>query len=258
MYSSPPMQSVLALTRSSIGQKVVVAVTGLILLGFVTGHLLGNLIIFTGPELYNAYGAAIKGNLPLLWGARITLLASVLLHIFFTLKLASRNTRTGGKYKRPHKDLKATLASRTMIFTGPTIALFILFHLAHLTAGLDIGGTFAEHNVYANAVQGFRVWWVAAIYIIANAMLGIHLFHGAWSALQSLGAQHKNYDELRKRVAMGFALFIALGNITIPLAVLSQQVGTAEQLLESRELLAASAEHDDSGVVSPLSTSEER
>ena len=256
MYSSPPMQSVLALTRSSIGQKVVVAVTGVILLGFVTGHLLGNLIIFTGPELYNAYGATIKGNLPLLWGARITLLASVLLHIFFTMKLASRNARTGGKYRRPHKDLKATLASRTMIFTGPTIALFIVFHLAHLTApGLDIGGTFSEHNVYANAVQGFRTWWVAAIYIVANAMLGIHLFHGAWSALQSLGAQHRNYDELRRRVAMGFAIFIALGNVTIPLAVLSQQVGTDEQLAESRALLAA---HDDAGVVSPLSTGEER
>ena len=241
MYSSAPMQSVLALTRSTIGQKVVVAITGVILFGFVLGHLLGNLILFAGPEAYNAYGAAIKGNPPLLWGTRITLVISVILHIVFTMKLAARNAGARPTaYKRPRKDLMTTYAGRTMVLSGPLLAAYIIFHLAHFTApGLDLGGEFSPHNVYANAVQGFRVWWVSAIYIFANFLLGLHLFHGAWSASQTIGAQHRKYDGLRKQLAMGLALFISAGNIGIPLAVQTHLVGSAEQLAESRALIAA-------------------
>jgi len=235
------MQSVLALTRSTIGQKVVVAITGVILFGFVIGHLLGNLILFAGPEAYNAYAAAIKGNPPLLWGTRITLVVSVLLHIVFTMKLAARNAGARSTaYKKPRKDLVATYAGRTMVLSGPLLAAYIIFHIAHFTApGLDLGGDFDVHNVYANAIQGFRVWWVSAIYMFANFLLGLHLFHGAWSALQTVGLQHRRYDALRKQIAVGLALFIAIGNISIPVAVLVGVTGSAEQLAESRALTEA-------------------
>ena len=244
MYRPAPMQSVLALTRSTVGQKVVVAITGVILFGFVIGHLLGNLLLFVGPEAYNAYAVGLKTNLPLLWGVRTTLLVSIVAHIGLTMKLAGRNaTARPVGYKKPRKDLITTYAARTMVITGPLLAAYIIFHIAHLTVGLDLGGEFNVHNVYANTVHGFRVWWVSAIYIFANFLLGLHLYHGAWSALQSMGLQHPRYDVLRQRVAIAFALFVAGGNIFIPIAVQTHLVGSAEQMAESRALVADTEGH---------------
>lgn len=242
------MQGVLTLTRSTVGQKVIIAVTGVILFGFVIGHLLGNLLLFAGPEAYNAYAEALKGNPPLLWGTRITLLVSVVLHVSLTMQLARRNAvaRRDG-YRKPRKDLVTTYAARTMAISGPLLLAYIVFHIAHFTApGINFGhmqDPFDPHDVYSNAVLGFRVWWVSAIYIFANFLLGLHLFHGGWSAAQSMGLQSPKWDALKKNFAIGLALFVACGNIAIPIAVQTHLIGSAEQLAESRAL-AAEAEDE--------------
>ena len=126
-----------------------------------------------------------------------------------------------------------------MVISGPLLALYLIFHIAHFTApGLDLGGEFHPHNVYRNFVLGFRVWWVSAIYIFANILLGLHLYHGAWSALQSLGAQHPNYDKLRHRVAATVALVLAGGNVLLPIAVQTQVVGSPAQIAQSERIVA--------------------
>lgn len=226
------MQRALTLTQSTVGTKAIVAVTGLILFGFVIGHLLGNLLVFAGYETYNAYAASLKATPALLWGVRALLLVSVAAHIAMSMKLAGRNSQARATaYQKARQDQVTTYAARTMVLSGPLLLAYILFHLAHFTVpGLDLGGEFSHENVYGNLVRGFRVWWVSAIYIFANILLGLHLFHGAWSALQSLGANHPKYNPLRRRVAVGLALFVAAGNVFLPIAVMSRLVGSDEQL----------------------------
>ncbi len=220
------MQRALSLTQSTIGKKALVAITGAILFGFVIGHLTGNLLLFAGPEAYNAYAAGLKGNLPLLWGVRITLIVSVVVHVSVTMQLAGRNAAARPTpYKKPRQDLVTTYAARTMVLSGPLVFAYILFHIAHFTApGLSIGGNFDPHDVYTNVLHGFRVWWVSAIYIFANVLLGLHLYHGGWSLFQSLGANHPKYNRWRKRAAVALALFVSGGNVTIPIMVMARVI----------------------------------
>lgn len=234
------MQRALTLTRTTVGKKALVAITGAILFGFVIGHLAGNLLLFAGAEVYNGYALTLKSNLPLLWGVRTVLLVSVAVHVVLTIQLAGRNSAARrASYQHPRKDLMTTYAARTMVLTGPLLLAFILFHLAHYTApGLSLGGQFDPNDVYTNVVQSFRVWWVSAIYIFANAMLGLHLFHGGWSFLQSLGANDPRYNVWRRRGAIALALFVAGGNVSIPVLVLSG-VGVG-----ARGAIEAPAVHD--------------
>jgi len=239
MYSSPPMQSVMALTRSTVGQKAVVAVTGVILFGFVIGHLLGNLLVFAGPEAFNEYAWTLKHNPPLLWGTRIVLLTSVVLHISLTMQLAKRNQGARAtSYKKARKDQITTYAARSMILTGPLLAAYIVFHLLHFTVpGLDFGRyDFSAHDPYANLVHSFRWWPIAATYMFASLMLGLHIYHGGWSAFQSIGLQHEKYDKLRTAAAAGLAIFLTVGNIAIPVSVLARVVGTDAQLTEAGQV----------------------
>ena len=229
------MASVMTLHRSLIGQKALVAVTGLVLFGFVIGHLAGNLLVFAGHEALNNYAFGLKNMPPLLWGTRIVLLGSVLVHIGLTMSLARRNAgaRKGGYAKS--QSVLHQYAARTMVISGPLLAAYIIFHIAHFTApGLDLGGDWDHLDVYGNVVRGFRVPYVAGIYIFANLLLGLHLFHGAWSALQSLGAGHPKYNPMRKTIATALALGICIGNVSIPTAILVGVVGTDEQLEASR------------------------
>lgn len=217
------MAGAVALTKTTIGQKALVAVTGAILFGFVIGHLAGNLTLFAGPEAYNGYAESLKANLPLLWGVRSTLIVAVIVHIALTIQLAGRNAaaRAVG-YRKPREDLVTTYAARTMILSGPMLAAFIVFHLAHFTfPGLGIEFEFDAANPFGNLVQSFRVWWVSAIYIFANVLLGLHLYHGGWSILQTLGANHPRYNAWAKRGAIGLALLVSGGNVGIPIAVMA-------------------------------------
>jgi succinate dehydrogenase / fumarate reductase cytochrome b subunit len=208
--------------QTTVGKKAIMAVTGFILFGFVVGHLLGNLQIFEPPEKINHYAAFLRSVPNLLWTARITLLVSVILHIWssWQLWLLQRAARPIGYVKKAN--LNSTYASRTMLWSGPIILAFVIFHLLHLTFGtVHPGGPFDEHNVYNNIVTGFQVWPVSLFYIIAMIMLCYHLYHGLWSMFQSLGFSHPVYTPWLQRLAKVVAILIAIGNISIPVAILA-------------------------------------
>jgi len=208
--------------QTTVGKKAIMAVTGFILFGSICGHLLGNLQIFLPPEKINHYSATLKSLPALLWGARITLLLAVGLHVWssFQLWLLQREARPINYVKKAN--LNSTYASRTMLWSGPIILAFLIFHLLHFTFGtVHPGGPFDEHNVYNNVVTGFQVWPVSLFYIIAMIMLCYHLYHGLWSMFQSLGFSHPVYTPWLQRFAKLFAILIAAGNISIPVAVLA-------------------------------------
>ncbi len=207
--------------QTTVGKKAIMAVTGFMLFGFICGHLLGNLQIFLPPEHINHYAATLKSLPALLWGTRITLLIAVGLHIWssFELWLLQRAARPIGYIKKAN--LNSTYASRTMLWSGPIILAFLIFHLLHFTFGtIHPGGPFDEHNVYNNVVTGFQYWPVSLFYIIAMVLLCYHLYHGLWSMFQSLGFSHPVYTPWLQRFAKLFAILIAAGNISIPVSVL--------------------------------------
>jgi succinate dehydrogenase cytochrome b subunit len=208
--------------QTTVGKKAIMAVTGFVLFGFVCGHLLGNLQVFLPPEKLNHYAATLKSLPVLLWGTRITLLLAVGLHIWssFQLWLLQREARPIKYIKKAN--LNSTYASRTMLWSGPILLAFVIFHLLQFTFGaVHPGAPFDKQNVYNNVVTGFQVWPVSLFYIIAMTMLCYHLYHGLWSMIQSLGFSHPVYTPWLQRLAKVVAILIAAGNISIPVAVLA-------------------------------------
>ena len=207
---------------TTIGKKAVMAVTGFILFGFVVGHLAGNLQIYEPPEKINHYSEMLRSVPSLLWGARITLLVSLILHIWasFALWRLQRVARPIPYLKKAN--LHSTYASRTMMWSGPIILAFVIYHLLNFTVGIvHPGGPFDEHNVYNNVVTGFQFWPSSVFYIIAMIMLCYHLYHGLWSMFQSLGFSHPVYTPWIQRGAKIVAILIAVGYISIPVSVLA-------------------------------------
>ncbi len=206
---------------STVGKKIVMAVTGIILFAFVIGHLLGNLQVFEGPAKLNAYGAFLHSIGEFLWPVRIILLIAVTLHIVATVQLALRKKRARPIEYSVKKAIASSYASRTMYWSGPIVLAFIIFHLLHLTAGyIHPGAAYIEGDVYHNVVSGFQVWWVSLSYIVAISLLGLHLRHGLWSMFQTLGIHQPQYTVRFKKAAMVIALLITLGYISIPISVL--------------------------------------
>ncbi len=215
------MTKALTFYRTSLGKKVVMAITGLILFGYVAIHMLGNLQMFMGPEQINAYAATLKGNLAFLWVARLILLTAGVWHIVAAVQLTrqSQRARPEGYY---YKDvIQADYGARTMRWTGPILAVFIIYHLLHFTTGTVHPG-FDAHDVYNNVVTGFRVVPVALFYIVSMVALGFHLWHGAWSMFQSVGLNNPRTDRFFRRFAAIATLVIAVGFITIPLAIVTR------------------------------------
>lgn len=212
-----------AFVASTIGRKVVMAVTGFVLFGFVFVHMLGNLQVFLPDhEAINRYGRLLReafhgGGI---WAARIVLLGSVSLHVWAAWSL----TRTSWKARPvPYKVVTpdaSTYASRTMRWSGPILLLFIVYHLLHFTIG-SVHPAFVEGDVYRNVIVGFSVWPVSLAYVIAMLALGLHLRHGAWSMLQTLGASHPRWDRVRNLGATVFTVIVVAGFIAVPLAVLA-------------------------------------
>lgn len=197
------------------------AVSGIILVGFLVAHFVGNTLVFAGPEAINGYSALLHNSHGLLWVARAVLLGAVLLHIFAAFKLYSRNNAARPERYRVKRDVATNYAARTMMLSGPILLGFIVYHLAHLTFGVAPGNyAHSEHDVYSNIVRGFSIPWVTGVYIVSMLALGNHLFHGTWSMLQSLGLNHTAYNKRMMRAALGVTLLVTLGNISIPLAVL--------------------------------------
>ncbi len=208
--------------QTTVGKKAIMAVTGVILFGFVVGHLIGNLQVFQGPEKLNHYAATLKSLPALTWGVRVLLLISVILHIWssFQLWLLHREARPIGYVKKAN--INSTYASRVMYWSGPIILAFVIFHLLQFTFGtVHPGGPYDVHNVYNNVVYGFSVWPVSIFYIIAMLMLCFHLYHGLWSMFQSLGISHPIYTPIIQQVAKVLAVLIFIGEISMPVAVLA-------------------------------------
>jgi succinate dehydrogenase / fumarate reductase cytochrome b subunit len=207
---------------SSIGKKVVMAVTGIVLFGFVVGHMFGNLQVYLGPKALNDYGVFLREFLhgQGLWIARAVMGACVVLHVWAatSLTLANRAARPVG-YRMQHYD-ESSYASRTMRWSGVILFLFVWYHLMHFTFG-NVHPSFQEGNVYHNFIAGFSVPWVSGFYILAMLCLGLHLYHGVWSMLQSLGLSHPRYDHLRHAFATLVTVAVVAGNISFPVAVLT-------------------------------------
>ncbi len=214
------MNKVLTFWRSTIGKKVVMGVTGLIGLGFVIGHMAGNLQAFSGAEKLDAYGALLHGPLhELVLLARVVLIASVLLHVTaaYQLTMLSRAARPVGYAGR--KPQVSTLASKTLRWGGVLLLVFIVFHILHFTIG-TVHPDFAEGKIYQNLVTGFAVKWVAAFYLVAMVALGMHLFHGAWSSMRTLGLAQPSAHPLKRYLPVVLAIVISSGFAVIPLAFL--------------------------------------
>ncbi|HET8796192.1 MAG TPA: succinate dehydrogenase cytochrome b subunit [Thermoanaerobaculia bacterium] len=216
-----------ALWRSSAGKKAVMAVTGVILFGFVLVHMLGNLKMFLGSVHFNEYshflrvvGAPLVPEHVLLWVARIILLAAVVLHIHaaYALTMMNREARPVGYQNRGY--VKASYASRTMRWGGVIIFLFVVYHILHLTTG-NVHPAFVEGDAYGNLVKGLRIWWVAAFYLVANLALGLHLYHGVWAMFGSVGLTSPRFESWRRNFATVFAAIVTLGNLSFPIAILT-------------------------------------
>jgi len=210
---------------TSLGSKVLIALSGLALAVFVVFHMLGNLQVFQGPEALNSYAAFLREMPIALWGVRLTLLAIVGAHIGLSIRLAvhNRRARPVGYVTRQYR--RATLASRTMALTGSLLTLFIVFHLLHLTAGvvdpsmhnrLDIRG---YRDVFGNVVHAFQNPLLVVIYLLGQAVLGLHLSHALSSSLQSLGMEHPMLDRLFRGAGPLIAILVVVGNTAIVLAI---------------------------------------
>jgi succinate dehydrogenase / fumarate reductase, cytochrome b subunit len=221
------MQDTITTFSTTIGKKAALAVTGMVLFGFTVGHMLGNLQVFLGPEVFNGYAESIKSNPPLLWGIRTLLLASVIGHIALAYDLYSRSSAARVVGYRMKRNTVTSYAAVTMKYSGPILLLYIVFHLAHFTApGLALGAApFSPTDAYTNFVSSFKVPWVAGVYVLANLFLGLHLYHGSWSLFQSLGLSHPRYNPTRQRIAIALALTVTTGNVILPLSVLTGLVG---------------------------------
>ena len=182
--------------RTTIGKKIVMAVTGVIMIVYLAGHLAGNLLVFAGPTRLDAYAALLRSKPVLLWAARAILLGAVALHVIaaYQLARASRDARPDRYAKLTPRS--AILASRTMRVGGVAIAGFVIFHVLHLTTGTIEPVAFSQGHVYANVVGGFHIWWVATIYLIALAAVGLHLYHGTWAWSRTLRVSRPSPDPL--------------------------------------------------------------
>ena len=208
------------LLQSSIGLKLIMALTGVILSGFVLGHMVGNLKVFEGSEAINAYGRLLRFEPALLWAVRFGLLGAVGLHIWAWLQLLRVNLAARPVGYRQKTNKEADYASLSMRFTGPLLLAFIVFHILHLTTG-TVHPDFKEGDVYHNLVVGLKVVPVALFYLAAMAALGLHLRHGIWSLFQTLGASQAKEHSFGRGFATVFTLVVVLGFAAIPLCIVT-------------------------------------
>ena len=240
------MNLVGSLFGSSIGRKILMAVTGLILIGFVIGHLVGNLQVFQDPDHLNGYAQFLHQLGPLLWVARIGLLVAAVIHIWAATALTLENKKARGSepYGVKHT-IRATLASRTMRLTGFVVLAFLIYHLAHFTWGAAQAATFKDnlkhytmqheyrvagfpvvdagaqvHDVHSMVILGFQQPLVSLFYIVAVGLLSFHLLHGFDSMFQTLGVRSTRWSGGLRKVCVLFSILYFLGNLAIPGAVL--------------------------------------
>jgi succinate dehydrogenase / fumarate reductase, cytochrome b subunit len=230
------MAAAITIYRSSVGKKAIMAITGLIGIGFLILHVYGNAKIFLGPEAFNNYAAGLRtlgepvfGYTHLLWIVRVALLGSVALHILMAYQLTRQDWAgrpRGLRYNRK-KDVQATFASRTMRWGGVILFLFIVYHIMNITlgwVGYAPGGHVEPENgvfsAYSNTINAFQFWPTTVIYIVAMLALGLHLYHGFWSMFQTLGLNSYRSNTALRVLAGAIALVLTIGFIAVPVAVM--------------------------------------
>lgn len=206
--------------ETTLGKKAVMAITGAILFGFIVSHLLANLQIFAGPEAVNGYAIKLREYGLLLWLARGVLLLAVVMHIVASVQLTFLKNRARPVGYVRKRNVGSTYASRTMMWSGPIIAAFVVYHLMHFTWG-NAHPDFEHLRPYENMVRGFQSWPVVVVYLAALGMLCLHLYHGVWSMFQTLGAEHPRYTPKLRAFAAVTAVAIFVGFALIPAAVLA-------------------------------------
>ncbi len=222
-----PIHRAVRFYEAPIGKKAVMALTGVILVGYVIGHLLGNLQIYSADhDQINRYAAFLHSpsNAGALWAIRALLLLAVVLHIVASVQLWYQNRVARPVHYIKKDDVPSSYAARTMVWSGLIIAAFVVFHILHLTVGSVVPlQEVAENapNVRYNVITGFQNYWISGFYIIAMILLCMHLYHGLWSMFQSMGLSHPRYTPWIQKGAAIVAILIAIGNISIPIAVMA-------------------------------------
>ena len=229
-HVSLPMNLLGALFSSSIGKKFLVALTGLVLIGFVTGHLIGNLQIFLAPEKINGYAHLLESLGELLWFVRIFLLVCVVVHIWLAIQLTAANRAARPLAYGVNHTIRASVASRVMAVSGLVVLAFVIFHLAHFTLRIShpewgrpmfqMANGAVVRDVHTMMVQGFSNLWVSLFYVLSVGLLSYHLSHGLVSSIQTLGFKNEKWTAQLQRFATAYCWLYFLGNAAIPLAVL--------------------------------------
>ena len=218
------MGVILNFWRSTVGKKIVMAVTGLIGVGFVIGHMVGNLQVFEGAEKINAYGRFLHHTVGTeLWLVRLVLLAAVILHVVAAVQLTRRAQVARPQGYRQRTPQVSTWASRTIRWGGLLLLVFIVLHILHFTVrafpGYQAVDRTGSVDVYANLVTAFRNPWWTLFYVVSMIALGLHLYHGVWSSLRTLGQSKRSSNPLRRPVALALAALVWAGFTVVPVAI---------------------------------------
>jgi succinate dehydrogenase / fumarate reductase cytochrome b subunit len=206
--------------RSTVGKKIVMGVTGLMLVAFVILHMAGNLQFFSGAERFNAYSHLLQHDLiEFTWGLRLALLAAVVLHVTAAYQLTRRNAAARPDAYVRRDPQVSTYASRTLRWGGVYLLIFIPYHLLHFTTG-TLHPAFVKDGAYGNVVIGFQVVWVGVFYLGAMAFLALHLYHGSWAMFRTLGVARPSAEPLGRRLALAIAVIVPVGFSLLPLSVM--------------------------------------
>lgn len=212
------MQSLRLFWDSNVGKKIVMGVTGVVMVLFVMQHVLGVMTIYQSATTINTYAYFLKSKPGIVWPARLFLLATVTLHAVTAWQLRNRSRAARPVGYEAYEPQVSTLAARTIRWGGVLLLAFIVFHILHLTTGTILPGEYRATDVAGNVVRGFSHWWVSAFYIVSMLSLGLHLYHGLWSSPRSLGVPYPAAP-LRRKVAFTLAIVVAGGFILVPLGV---------------------------------------
>ncbi len=217
----------LTIADTTVGKKAVMAATGAILFTFAIGHMVGNLQVYLGPKAMNEYAAMLQGNLTVLWAVRLVMFVALSLHVITAVQLFLLNRGARPIHYRMKKSVATSYSARTMVIGGPLLAVYLVYHLAHLTGGFTRGLGYAHlpldanglPDVFYNVVMSFQIPWCVGLYVLAQVLLGLHLYHGAWSLFQSLGINHRRYNETLRSAAAAVALAVVAGFLAVPTGV---------------------------------------
>jgi succinate dehydrogenase / fumarate reductase cytochrome b subunit len=218
---------VLDFYRSTVGKKIIMAVTGLVWVGFVILHMAGNLQAFLGAEKLNNYAAMLHGPLEeVVWLQRVALFVALVLHVLMAWQLTQRAGAARPVDYKMRQPQVSTTSSRLMRWGGVVLLVFIILHILHFTTR-NIGpagfasqtDSLGHFDLYHAVVSSFRIWWVTLLYVAAMIFLGFHLWHGAWASIRTLGYAKPSEHPLKRRIAAGLATIVWVGFILVPLAV---------------------------------------